>query len=73
MALRAGSYSASRPRIRGVIREDGYPAYVCIHEHSTFPEARECARTVLKSMGQSMTGPLPEGWREYIREFHTGQ
>lgn len=78
MTLRAGSYDASRPRKRGVIREDSYPAYVCIHEHKDFPEAKECARAALAVVRQRSgedipVTPLPQGWREYFREYHTGQ
>jgi hypothetical protein len=79
MTLRAGSYDASRPRRRGVIRNDSYPWYACAHEHASFPEAKECAREALKIIRERDPEnkglhhhELPEGWRSFSREHHAG-
>ncbi len=79
MTLRAGSYDASRPRRRGVIRNDSYPWYVCAHEHASFPEAKECARAALpaiKRLDPENKGlhkaDLPEGWFIYNRDCNPG-
>lgn len=79
MTLRAGSYDASRPRLRGVIRDDGDAWYACSHEHGDRAEARECARAALPAVKEVrpnflkhdpllIDGLLPEGWRVFDRK-----
>ncbi len=63
MTLRAGSYNAARPRWRGVLREDSYPAMVCTHQHRDQAEATRCARDALAAVrAAGVHGPLPAGW-----------
>ena len=77
MTLRAGSYNASRPRLRGVIRDDGDAWYACSHDHCDRAEARECAKAALPAVKEirlgflqlgAHAGPLPEGWRVFDRK-----
>ncbi len=74
MSLRAGSYDASSPRWRGVIwlngpgviRQDAFPAYVCVHiDHKDRKEATACAKAALVKIKESAT--LPIGWVDYER------
>lgn len=70
MTLRAGSYNASEPKWRGVIRQDGWPWYVCIHnDHHKPSDARACADAALptlKARDHTDPGaPLPDGWVIY--------
>jgi hypothetical protein len=65
MAMRAGSYNAAKPAWRGVIRDGGYPAYICVHaSHGSQPEATACARAALAVI-RATSGPLPRGWVAY--------
>ena len=65
MTLRAGSHNAAQPLWRGVIRDDGYPAYVCVHRnHASQPEATACARGALAAL-HATPGQLPTGWTHY--------
>ncbi len=65
MTMRAGSHNAAKPIWRGVIREDSYPRYVCVHSnHSSQPEATACARAALAVI-RATSGPLPRGWVAY--------
>lgn len=72
MTLRPGSYNASRPRPRGVIRNDSYPWFVCVHEHASYPEAKQCARDAHEAIKHDDTGeaPLPDGWEVFNRRWH---
>jgi len=64
MTLRAGSFDANKPDWRGVIRENGYPWYVCYHrDHLSTAEARKCARDAMEWMKENEG--LPEGWITY--------
>lgn len=67
MALRAGSYNAEKPRWQGVIRDDGFPLYVCYHwgesGHAGPQEARECAKRALAYI--KAHNKLPTGWAPY--------
>lgn len=65
MALRAGSYDATKPLWRGVIRENSYPAFTCIHkDHPDQRAATQCAREAL-SYYRDHNGVLPNGWTAY--------
>lgn len=79
MTLRAGKYDASRPRWRAVLRNDGYPWYVCRHDHPDKDSAGACARRALPLVRAAdpenkglKTAELPEGWHVYAREFDSG-
>lgn len=67
MTLRPGSYNAARPVWRGVIRQDGYPWYVCNHnDHPEQRHATECARKAHELIKSSpVDQPLPDGWDVY--------
>jgi len=70
VTLRAGSYNATRPDWRGVIRNDGWPWYRCIHTHHGDPrDARDCARLALPVLldrdHSDPAAPLPAGWEVY--------
>lgn len=68
MTLRAGNYNASRPRPRGVIRNDGSPWYACSHRHDSFREASTCALKALpliKAWVKDQTLPFPTGWHDF--------
>ena len=76
MTLRAGMYDASRPRFRGVIRNDSYPWYVCSEEHNDPDEARTCSRRALLEVKKLdpenkglRTRDLPEGWHVFNRSY----
>lgn len=82
MTLRPGSYNASRPRWRGVIRGDGYPWYVCVHEHESQREATACAKAAREAIkgtpldarfgvvAPTADCPLPEGWEVFSYRRH---
>jgi hypothetical protein len=61
MALMAGQYADSI--FHGVLREDRYPRYACIHRHKTPQEARVCADEAKKVLKNAMEAtPMPPGW-----------
>jgi hypothetical protein len=66
VALRAGRYNANTPAWRGIIRDDGYPWYVCIHTDHDERTSRECAKKALPALKardpEDAEAPLPEGW-----------
>jgi hypothetical protein len=74
VTLRAGYYNAAKPRWRAVVRNDGYPWYVCLHEHVDGPEATRCARTDLAAikLASDGKGPWPEGWVTFEPSKHMG-
>jgi hypothetical protein len=81
VTLRPGSYNASRPRFRGVIRGDGYPWYACAHTtHERQREATACSKaareairgTLWESGGPDPGSPLPEGWEVFEYGRHAG-
>jgi hypothetical protein len=65
-------YNASRPRLRGVLRKNSYPMYVCEHDHNDPDEARACAKRALEHARKFdpsdlglRTSELPEGWHRF--------
>ena len=65
--LRAGSYNATRPDWRGIIRQDGWGWYRCTHRNHDGPQAaRDCARAALPTLQardhQNPAAPMPAGW-----------
>lgn len=79
MTLRAGTYDAAIPQRRGVIRNDGGPWWTCLHNHASWPEAKDCARAALlfiQSNNPKATGShpdpdgvkLPHGWTTVTRQ-----
>lgn len=77
MTLRAGMYDASRPRLRGVIRHDSYPWYVCEHDHPDPDAARVCSKNALAAIRKLdpedhglHTSDLPAGWCAYNKAYH---
>lgn len=79
MTLRAGSYDASRPRYRGVIRHDSFAYYVCVHDHPDKDSSKVCSVKALAEIRAADPedrglghGQLPEGWWPYFREYHSG-
>ena len=66
MTLRAGSYNASRPDWRGIIRQDGWGWYRCTHRNHGPDGARRCAREALPALRtrdhQNPDAPMPDGW-----------
>lgn len=78
MTIRAGSYSASKPRPRGVLRNDGQAQYVCVHNHGDYTEAKRCAAGALREIKKAdpfneglHTEQLPNGWQVFEPAFHT--
>lgn len=65
MALRAGAYAVCE--WHGVIRDDGWPWYSCLHRHGSQKEAAACARDAAPALRardhQDPEAPLPDGWR----------
>jgi hypothetical protein len=71
VTLRAGTYNANQPSWRGVIRDDGFPWYVCTHRnHADDRDAKRCAREALPALKNrdhaNADAPLPDGWRVYV-------
>jgi hypothetical protein len=67
MTYRPGCYDRNRPDWRGVIRDDSYPAFVCLHTgHQSSAEARECAKQAMAQIRADNT--LPAGWAKYDRK-----
>jgi hypothetical protein len=72
VTLRPGSYDANPPLYRGVIRNDSFPWYVCIHnDHDTTREARACAADALAQIKAAPdNAPPPDGggrWEPGVR------
>jgi hypothetical protein len=68
VTMRAGSYDRSKPDWRGIIRDDGWPVYVCLHtNHEGREAATKCARGALPKIKD---GTLPAGWTlsEQVRQ-----
>lgn len=69
MALRAGAFSSSI--WHGVVRNDGFAWYSCIHDHPNRTEATKCARDNIGALRsrdhQNPEAPLPKGWRIHPR------
>jgi hypothetical protein len=77
MTIRPGYYDASRPRLRGVIRNDSYPWYVCTHDHANQRDAQQCARDAIAVVKEKdpqnkglRTADLPEGWFVFDAHYH---
>jgi hypothetical protein len=68
MALMAGSYSECV--WHGVLRDAGYPLYICLHRHNKQADAKECARRTKNYITETPDGtPLPSMWVHYQREI----
>jgi hypothetical protein len=61
MTLRAGSANMTRPKWRGVIREDSFPWALCTHtDHENQRQATRCGREALAQYQRD--GTLPDHW-----------
>lgn len=65
MTLRAGSYDRATPEWRGIIRDEGAPAYECTHVHVTRVEASLCSIAALAAVKRG--DALPPGWAVFAR------